>query len=192
MKVHGRQQAFTFDLFMNESYGAVLLDQKGGYYLTGMLGELDSSRSDLAIGALSVNPERKLHVGLSIPWLYHGISILEKWVSSGKQILWISFKKIEFNFLQKPRESPLDSFTQPFKKSLWFALGASVLFVGVAIYILDRNSPFERFELHDTDSLSCANDRNLNSETRLTFGESFWFVCGILLNSGISESKSNI
>lgn len=40
MKVHGRRQAFTFDLFLNDSYGAVLLDKKGGYYLSGMLGKL--------------------------------------------------------------------------------------------------------------------------------------------------------
>ncbi|KAI6184029.1 hypothetical protein M3Y97_00552300 [Aphelenchoides bicaudatus] len=152
MKVHGRQQAFTFDLFMNQSYGAVLLDKDGGYYLSGMLGELDSGRSDLAIGALSVNPERKLHIGLSVPWLYHGIQILEKW---------------------KAQEAPLSSFTQPFKRNLWFALGVSVVFVGIAIYILDKNSPFEQFEQYDTDSLSNANNRNLTSETRLTFGESF-------------------
>lgn len=81
MKVHGRQQAFTFDLFLNESYGAVLLEEKGGYHLTGVLGELDSKQADLAIGALSVNPERKRYIDLSVPWLYHGIKILEKWVN---------------------------------------------------------------------------------------------------------------
>jgi hypothetical protein len=51
MKVHGRQQAFTFDLFLNESYGAVLLDdERQSYYLTGVLAELDSKQADLAIG----------------------------------------------------------------------------------------------------------------------------------------------
>jgi ABC-type amino acid transport substrate-binding protein len=58
-----------------------LLGSAGDYQLTGMLGELDSNRADLAIGALSVNPERKRYVDLSFPWLYHGIEILEKWVN---------------------------------------------------------------------------------------------------------------
>lgn len=56
MKVHGREQAFTFDLFLNESYGAVVLeDEKQSYYLTGILAELDSNQADLAIGRYHIH-----------------------------------------------------------------------------------------------------------------------------------------
>lgn len=78
---------------------------------------------------------------------------------------------------------------QPFKKSLWVALLVSVTFIGVIIYLLDLKSPFEKFEGNDADSLSRTNNKYLTTDTRLTFGESFWFVWGILLNS-VTDSKS--
>lgn len=81
---------------MNESYGAVLLNDNlaelvgngvaigsaslGGYVLSGMIGELDGDRADIAIGALSINPEREKYIDFSEPWHYHGIQILETWV----------------------------------------------------------------------------------------------------------------
>lgn len=86
---------------MNESYGAVLLNDNlaeflltgamsgtppggsvssGGYVLSGMIGELDGDRADIAIGALSINPEREKYIDFSEPWHYHGIQLLEKWV----------------------------------------------------------------------------------------------------------------
>lgn len=53
-----------------------------GYTLNGMVGELDTDLADLAVGALTINPEREQYIDFSEPWLYHGIKILEKWVSS--------------------------------------------------------------------------------------------------------------
>uniref|UniRef100_A0A915LUN3 Ionotropic glutamate receptor C-terminal domain-containing protein n=1 Tax=Meloidogyne javanica TaxID=6303 RepID=A0A915LUN3_MELJA len=71
--------SFSFELKLNDSYGAVLLgEQEGeGFKLTGMIGELDADRADMAIGALSINPERDRFIDFSEPWLYHGIQILE-------------------------------------------------------------------------------------------------------------------
>lgn len=45
-----------------------------------MVGELDIDMADLAVGALTINPEREQYIDFSEPWLYHGIRILEKWV----------------------------------------------------------------------------------------------------------------
>ncbi|KHN82043.1 Glutamate [NMDA] receptor subunit 1 [Toxocara canis] len=157
---------FTFDLHLNESYGAVLLGENG-YVLNGMVGELDIDLADLAIGALTINPEREQYIDFSEPWLYHGIKILEKW---------------------KPRDSPMESFLQPLKTSLWSALFISVLFVGCAIFLLDLYSPFDRFYRVDRSRID-PNDPFLEptEDDRLDFGESMWFVWGVLLNSGVSE-----
>ncbi|CAK5130312.1 unnamed protein product [Meloidogyne enterolobii] len=46
---------------------------------TNEIGELDADRADMAIGALSINPERDRFIDFSEPWLYHGIQILERW-----------------------------------------------------------------------------------------------------------------
>ncbi|TMS35599.1 hypothetical protein L596_002967 [Steinernema carpocapsae] len=157
---------FTFDIYLNESYGAVLLGENG-YVLNGVIGELDTDQADLAIGALTINPEREQYIDFSEPWLYHGIRILEKW---------------------KPRDSPMESFLQPLKGTLWTTLFVSVFLVGLGIYVLDLKSPFDRFynvdktQLHPDDPFWERND-----DDRVTFGESMWFVWGVLLNSGVSE-----
>ena len=103
--------------------------------MTGALGELDSDMADLAIGGMSINPEREQYIDFSEPWLYHGIRILEKSVSH--------FLIAEIS--QIPRDSPMQSFLQPLKSSLWSALLVSVVAVGMAIFILDKKSPFDKF-----------------------------------------------
>uniref|UniRef100_A0A915ABN9 Ionotropic glutamate receptor C-terminal domain-containing protein n=1 Tax=Parascaris univalens TaxID=6257 RepID=A0A915ABN9_PARUN len=157
---------FTFDLHLNDSYGAVLLGENG-YVLNGMVGELDIDMADLAVGALTINPEREQYIDFSEPWLYHGIRILEKW---------------------KPRYSPMESFLQPLNSSLWSALFISVLLVGCAIFLLDLYSPFDRFFKVDKSRID-PDDPFLEptEDDRLEFGEAMWFVWGVLLNSGVSE-----
>ncbi|KAI6242731.1 hypothetical protein M3Y99_00179400 [Aphelenchoides fujianensis] len=88
--------SFSFDLFLNETYGAVLLGEDG-YYATGMIDQLDSDQADVALGALSINAERAQYIEFTSPWMFHGVRILEKW---------------------KPREPPMSSFLQPLKPSL--------------------------------------------------------------------------
>ena len=51
-----------------------------GYTLNGMVGELEADTADLAVGGLTINPEREQYIDFSEPWLYHGIRILERWV----------------------------------------------------------------------------------------------------------------
>ncbi|KAK0396169.1 hypothetical protein QR680_001603 [Steinernema hermaphroditum] len=157
---------FTFDIHLNESYGAVMLGENG-YYLSGVIGELDTDNADLAIGALTINPEREQYIDFSEPWLYHGIRILEKW---------------------KPRDSPMESFLQPLKGTLWTTLFVSVFLVGLGIFMLDLKSPFDRFYKVDKTQLD-PNDPfwERSDDDRVTFGESMWFVWGVLLNSGVSE-----
>lgn len=67
-------------MHLNETYGIVIYGDNG-YVLNGIMGELDSDSADIAVGALTINPEREQYIDFSEPWLYHGIRILEKWVS---------------------------------------------------------------------------------------------------------------
>ncbi|KAI6196952.1 hypothetical protein M3Y94_01168200 [Aphelenchoides besseyi] len=168
---------FHFDISINQSYGAVLLGPSG-YYLTGMINELDTDNADLAIGALTINVDRLRYIDFSKPFLYHGIRVLEK---------------------LKPRKSPMESFLQPLQASLWISLFVAVVSCAIVIYALDRklvvasksyyfvtlfSSPFEKYYI-DSNPLD---SRHLtNHDSRLSFGESMWFCWGVLLNSGVSE-----
>lgn len=87
--------SFTFSLHLNESYGVIqaadtviILKPMTDYILFqtgvtigGMIGELDGDTADMAIGGITINPERERIVDFTEPWLYHGIRILEKNVS---------------------------------------------------------------------------------------------------------------
>uniref|UniRef100_A0A0N4UYB3 LITAF domain-containing protein n=1 Tax=Enterobius vermicularis TaxID=51028 RepID=A0A0N4UYB3_ENTVE len=61
---------FTFCIHLNDSYGMVFLSDDG-YTLNGMVGELEADTADLAVGGLTINPERE---------------ILERWVYFCKTI----------------------------------------------------------------------------------------------------------
>ncbi|KAK6021699.1 Ligand-gated ion channel, partial [Ostertagia ostertagi] len=160
--------SFTFSLHLNDSYGAVILGEKG-YILTGALGELDSDQADLAIGGMTINPERERYIDFSEPWSYHGIRILEKSI---------------------PRDSPMQSFLQPLKSSLWTALFISVITVGLVIFCLDLKSPFDRFYRNEPP-LGSPTDLFLEqvANDRVNFGEAMWFVWGVLLNSGVKTPE---
>ncbi|CAD5212359.1 unnamed protein product [Bursaphelenchus okinawaensis] len=150
---------FKFELHLNDTYGGSLVTEDD-IILNGMIGELDVGLADLAVGALSINPERERYVDFSEPWLFHGIRVLEKW---------------------QPRDSPMESFLQPLKKSLWGALFVSVLVIGCIIYFLDWRSPFNIPYHKDIFT------RPELEDTPVSFGEAMWFVWGVLLNSGVSE-----
>lgn len=56
----------------------------------------------------------------------------------------------------------------------------SVHVVALALYLLDRFSPFGRFKLANTDG---------TEEDALNLSSAIWFAWGVLLNSGIGEGK---
>lgn len=88
----------------------------------------------------------------------------------------------------------MQSFLQPLQSSLWISLLISVIAVGIVIYLLDINSPFKAFYVVDDSSSSPssfdlqAHSDDSSSEDRVGLGEAMWFVWGVLLNSGVSES----
>lgn len=56
----------------------------------------------------------------------------------------------------------------------------SVHVVALALYLLDRFSPFGRFKLANSDG---------TEEDALNLSSAIWFAWGVLLNSGIGEGK---
>ncbi|KAF8363665.1 nmr-1 [Pristionchus pacificus] len=156
--LHHLDTSFSFELRLVSSYGAVTASSSSGYNLSGAIQLLADEEADMAIGAITINPEREQFVDFSEPWLYHGIRIVEK---------------------ATPRASPMQSFLQPLQSSLWISLLISVIAVGIVIYLLDINSPFKAFYVAHSDDSS--------SEDRVGLGEAMWFVWGVLLNSGVSE-----
>lgn len=151
---------FTFDLYQVEdgqygSFDYVNGSQKKIW--TGMVGDLYYERADMVVAPLTINPERSEVIEFSKPFKYQGITILEK---------------------KQPKSSTLASFLQPFQKTLWILVMVSVHVVALALYLLDRFSPFGRYKLPNNDA---------TEEDALNLSSAIWFAWGVLLNSGIGE-----
>jgi len=124
---------------------------------TGLVGELISKKADMIVAPLTINQERSLFIEFSNPFKYQGITIVEK---------------------KQPRRATLVSFLQPFEESLWLLVMVSVHIVALALYLLDRFSPFGRYRLPNCD---------VTEEDALNLSSAIWFAWGVLLNSGIGE-----
>ncbi|XP_071043007.1 glutamate [NMDA] receptor subunit 1 [Parasteatoda tepidariorum] len=151
---------FTYNLYQVEDglYGS--FDYVNGSekkIWTGMVGELVYERADMVVAPLTINPERSQAIEFSKPFKYQGITILEK---------------------KHPKSSTLASFLQPFQKTLWILVMVSVHVVALALYLLDRFSPFGRYKLPSSDA---------TEEDALNLSSAIWFAWGVLLNSGIGE-----
>ncbi|GFV59642.1 glutamate receptor subunit 1 [Trichonephila clavipes] len=87
-----------------------------------------------------------------------------------------------------PERSQAIEFSKPFKyqgitilekkKTLWILVMVSVHVVALALYLLDRFSPFGRYKLPSSDA---------TEEDALNLSSAIWFAWGVLLNSGIGE-----
>lgn len=97
---------------------------------TGLVGDLLEKKADMIIAAFTINPERSCFIEFTKPFKYQGITILEKKV---------------------PKRAGLASFLQPFEESLWLLVILSVHIVALALYLLDRFSPFGRYKLPNND-----------------------------------------
>ncbi|KAH7934307.1 hypothetical protein HPB49_024787 [Dermacentor silvarum] len=103
-------------------------------------------------------PEQKsMEIDFTKPFKYQGITILAK---------------------KQDKSSTLASFLQPFQKTLWILVMVSVHVVALALYLLDRFSPFGRYKLPNSDA---------TEEDALNLSSAIWFAWGVLLNSGIAE-----
>ncbi|XP_023346842.1 glutamate [NMDA] receptor subunit 1 [Eurytemora carolleeae] len=151
---------FTYDVYLSldGDYGSLERNNlTGKQEWTGLIGELVTERADMIVAPLTINPERAQVMEFSKPFKYQGITILQK---------------------RQPRASQLVSFLQPFKPTLWVLVLVSVKVIAVCLYLLDRFSPFGRY---NTDS------GEVREEDSLNLTAAIWFAWGVLLNSGIGE-----
>ncbi|KAM7299861.1 glutamate [NMDA] receptor subunit 1 [Ixodes scapularis] len=142
-----------------------------------MVGDLVRGVADMIIAPLTITPERSMEIEFTKPFKYQGITILAKKASP-----WISRLR-EPNDLDlvkqiQDKSSTLASFLQPFQKTLWILVMVSVHVVALALYLLDRFSPFGRYKLPNSDA---------TEEDALNLSSAIWFAWGVLLNSGIAE-----
>ncbi|KAH9380360.1 hypothetical protein HPB48_014527 [Haemaphysalis longicornis] len=124
---------------------------------TNITDDLVRGVSDMIIAPLTITPERSMEIDFTKPFKYQGITILAK---------------------KQDKSSTLASFLQPFQKTLWILVMVSVHVVALALYLLDRFSPFGRYKLPNSDA---------TEEDALNLSSAIWFAWGVLLNSGIAE-----
>lgn len=73
--------SFTFDLHLsNDGFYGKKNISNGIISWNGVVGELHRQEVDMAVAALTINEERDEIIDFSKPWLYYGITILEKQV----------------------------------------------------------------------------------------------------------------
>eukprot|EP00090_Calanus_glacialis_P018797 TRINITY_DN29121_c0_g1_i1.p1 TRINITY_DN29121_c0_g1~~TRINITY_DN29121_c0_g1_i1.p1 ORF type:complete len:1142 (-),score=246.94 TRINITY_DN29121_c0_g1_i1:120-3545(-) len=158
---HLRQTCnFTYSLYvsLDSDYGGLERNNDTGKQeWTGLIGELVGERADLIVAPLTINPERAQVMEFSKPFKYQGITILQK---------------------RQPRASQLVSFLQPFKYTLWILVLVSVKVIALCLYLLDRFSPFGRYNVEP---------KEMKEEESLNLTSAIWFAWGVLLNSGIGE-----
>lgn len=113
----------------------------------GLIGEIVSRKADFIVAPLTIDPERSLYVDFSKPFKYQGITIISK--------------------QQIQSRSSLASFMEPFEDSLWILVMISVHVVALALYLLDRFSPFGRYRLPNCD---------ITEEDALNLSSAIWFA----------------
>ncbi|KAH9528882.1 Glutamate receptor ionotropic, NMDA 1 [Dermatophagoides farinae] len=158
------QLNFTYTLHQVEDgfYGSYRFNDKTGHHeWTGLLGELYYDRADMVVAALTITPERSLAIDFTKPFKYQGITILQKQQAIHRL------------------GHPLTSFLQPFQNSLWVSVFVAVHVVALALYLLDRFSPFGRYKLPNCETIT--------EEDALNLSSAIWFAWGVLFNSGIGE-----
>ncbi|KAF8569912.1 hypothetical protein P879_03250 [Paragonimus westermani] len=192
---------FTYDLHLvgDGQIGEEIVENETRRW-TGIVGEILTGTADLAVGPVSITPERAARVEFSKPFKYLGITILIK---------------------RERAKSNLGSFLQPFENTLWVLVALAVHAVAWVLYLLDRFSPFglvrsssfspSHFDANTSLPLSgglpetsapsgrakkiqpsdqrCAESvcSSSSSEEGLTLSSAVYFAWGVLLNSGIGE-----
>ncbi|XP_028412398.1 glutamate receptor ionotropic, NMDA 1-like isoform X2 [Dendronephthya gigantea] len=159
LKLLSEKINFTYDVHLSEDGRFGSFVKKPGSEekrWNGMVGEILEDKADMIIASLTINNERARVVDFSKPFKYQGITILVK---------------------KSENPSSLGSFLRPFQIELWLLVLLSVHVVAVILYLLDRFSPFGRFQLAKSDK----------DETPLNLSSAMWFSWGVLLNSGIGE-----
>ena len=117
------------------------------------------------------------------PKIHRSKDLIEDVFSICHALTNLFFTQNKIIYLQQPRASQLVSFLQPFKSTLWVLVLVSVHVVALCLYLLDRFSPFGRFQSSSPTAAAHQKEESLNLTSAI------WFAWGVLLNSGIGEGK---
>ncbi|KAL4107889.1 hypothetical protein QTP88_018164 [Uroleucon formosanum] len=150
-----KYNGFKFKFTTNQDYG--IMNHKTGKW-SGMIGELQSMRADLAICDLTITFDRRNAVDFTTPFMTLGISILYAKPEKKKpQLFW---------------------FLNPLSFSVWIYTATAYLGVSLFLFMLARMTPFE-WEL--PHPVKPGDDTMENSMTLLNC---LWFSIGSVLCAG--------
>ncbi|XP_046844011.1 glutamate receptor ionotropic, NMDA 1-like [Xenia sp. Carnegie-2017] len=150
---------FTYEVHLSKDGKFGSYNEKPGHKdkkWNGMVEEILEDQADMIVASLTINNERAKVIDFTKPFKYEGKTILVK---------------------KNEKSSSLGSFLRPFRIELWLLVLLSVHVVAVFLYLLDRFSPFGRFQMAKCD----------REDTPLNLTSAMWFAWGVLLNSGIGE-----
>ncbi|XP_069680950.1 glutamate receptor ionotropic, kainate 2-like [Periplaneta americana] len=123
---------FTYELRLMSHHG--LFDPQTNRW-TGMMGEMQAKRADMAVADMTITSERYSAVTFTTPFINTGISIL----------------------YYRPRIHNAFSFLTLFRWQVWLAIAVSYVGVSLAFYVLARLSPFERRSPQDDTEFTLLN-----------------------------------
>lgn len=146
---------YEISLYENKTYGSC---DNQTMTCTGMLGEITSNRSHMALVDLTITSERAQVVDFTHPFINTGISIL--------------FKRLFKS------ETDLFGFLDPFSPSVWLTIILTVLSVSVSLHVHGRLSPYEWHNPYP-----CREGEDIH-ENDLNLQNSGWFIVAALMQQG--------
>ncbi|XP_078382294.1 glutamate receptor ionotropic, kainate 2-like [Oculina patagonica] len=155
-----RHLKFTYEIYTSPDglYGA---ETENGTW-DGSIGELMSKRADIAVAELAITEEREKVVDFTVPYMHYTEDLLMKKASSSRSI----------DLLQ---------FMNPFDNYVWITILAIVLFISVAVFVLNYFSPY-----------GYKDDNGQGTSEELNFFNSAWFAFASILQQGADNTPRSL
>uniref|UniRef100_A0A914C469 Ionotropic glutamate receptor C-terminal domain-containing protein n=1 Tax=Acrobeloides nanus TaxID=290746 RepID=A0A914C469_9BILA len=154
---------FTFEIIEVEDGAYGVEDETGRW--NGIIGVLQRHEADLSVSAVTITYSRLGVIDFTLPFETTGIAILMG-------------KKVE----EAPKSSStLFTFLEPLSFSVWIALLFSYFAVSATMWLLAKFSPYEWFDLEQTNAREARKGLRKNQFNLLN---SLWFAVGSLMQQG--------
>ncbi|XP_070542726.1 glutamate receptor ionotropic, kainate 2-like isoform X2 [Ptychodera flava] len=120
----------------------------------GLVGEVYYGRAHLAVAGMITTSERQRVVDFTKPFMNYDVSIL----------------------IRKPQQATNTfAFLQPLRISVWGCVLASILLIGVVMFLLDRLSPFSDYNVHRSSK---------EGRSKFNLMNSLWFTFSGFMQQG--------
>ncbi|CAH1402280.1 unnamed protein product [Nezara viridula] len=149
---------YTFVEQYDKNSGSPSTLANGTRIWSGMIGEVQAGRADLAIADITITRERERDVDFTHPFMNLGISILHR----------------------KPSKAPPDlfSFLSPFSNDVWGCMLGAYFGVSLLLFVMARLSPYEW-----TNPYPCIEEPE-HLENQFSLLNSLWFTLGSVMQQG--------